>query len=82
MLSKEGSLDFKRLEMRVNGEWIKCNSAAGEPVVGRVVVALVLYQRWESGDGTSVRWRWFAPEMFRRKVREKVHGGISEAISA
>ena len=38
LLSTEGSLDFKRLELCVNGERIKCTSAAGEPFVGRVVV--------------------------------------------
>ena len=38
LLQAHGSLDFRKLELCVNGERIKCTESAGEPFVGRVVV--------------------------------------------
>ena len=34
-----GILDFRSLELRLNGEQIKCTNSAGEPFIGRVLVA-------------------------------------------
>ena len=34
-----GNLDFRSLELRLNGERLKCTSGAGEPFIGRVLVA-------------------------------------------
>ena len=39
LLPTGGYLDFQTQEWRVNGERIRCTSSAGEPFVGRVVVA-------------------------------------------
>ena len=39
LLPTGGSLDFRRLSLKMNGEEIKCTSQAGEPFVGRLVVS-------------------------------------------
>ena len=39
LVPTQGSLDFRKLELCVNGERIKCTGSRGEPFVGRVVVA-------------------------------------------
>ena len=38
LLPTRGNLDFQSLELRLNGERVRCTSSAGEPFVGRVVV--------------------------------------------
>ena len=39
MLPQGASIDLQSLELRLNGEHIKCTGSTGEPFVGRVVVA-------------------------------------------
>mgnify|MGYP000034807019 CR=1 FL=1 len=39
LLPTGGTLDFQSLELRLNGERMKCTSGAGEPFIGRVMVA-------------------------------------------